>query len=153
MKARKYPGAGSSLFWILIAVIALIGVLAFIKPDPPREEREKLDWKGFLSLAIAVACIQLILDRGEREDWFASTEIIIEFCGAIVFGWIFLVHSLTSDRTFVDRRTKFRVGDRDPFGMLFVTPMVMIPAMILATKLPPACLSHRAVSALCWPRS
>ena len=51
------------LILIPIAVIALIGVLAFIKPDPPREEREKLDWKGFLSLAIAVACIQLIFDR------------------------------------------------------------------------------------------
>ena len=35
------------VFFILIpiAVIALIGVLAFIKPDPPREEREKLVWK------------------------------------------------------------------------------------------------------------
>ena len=39
------------VFFILLplAVVALIGVLAFIKPDPPRRERAKLDWTGFLS--------------------------------------------------------------------------------------------------------
>ena len=70
------------------------------------------------------------------EDWFASTEIILEFCGALVFGWIFLVHSLTSDRPFVDprllleRNSVLGIGIATVFGMLFVTPMVMIPAMI-----------------------
>ena len=70
------------------------------------------------------------------EDWFASTEIILEFCGALVFGWIFLVHSLTSDRPFVDPRLLLErnfvlgIGIATVFGMLFVTPMVMIPAMI-----------------------
>ncbi|MEE2688433.1 MAG: DHA2 family efflux MFS transporter permease subunit [Pseudomonadota bacterium] len=126
------------VFFILLplAFIALVGVLAFIKPDPPREERQKLDWTGFLSLAIAVACVQLMLDRGEREDWFNSTEIIIEFFGAVLFGWIFLTHSLTSDRPFVDPRLFLErnfvlgIGIATVFGMLFVTPMVLIPAMI-----------------------
>ena len=126
------------VFFILLplAFIALVGVLAFIKPDPPREERQKLDWTGFLSLAIAVACVQLMLDRGEREDWFNSTEIIIEFFGAVLFGWIFLIHSLTSDRPFVDPRLFLErnfvlgIGIATVFGMLFVTPMVLIPAMI-----------------------
>lgn len=126
------------VFFILLplAVVALIGVLAFIKPDPPRRERTKLDWTGFLSLAVAVACVQLMLDRGEREDWFDSMEIIIELCGAIVFGWIFLVHSLTSERTFIDPRLLLErnfvlgIGIATVFGMLFVTPMVLIPAMI-----------------------
>jgi DHA2 family multidrug resistance protein len=60
-----------------LAVIALVGTLTTIKPDPPREERPKLDWIGFLSLSICVASIQLMLDRGERAEWFTSTEIII----------------------------------------------------------------------------
>jgi DHA2 family multidrug resistance protein len=126
------------VFFILlpIVIVALVGVLAFIKPDPPREERPKLDWTGFLSLAIAVACVQLMLDRGEREDWFDSIEIVLEFSGAVLFGWIFLVHSLTSDRPFLDPRLLLErnfalgIGIATVFGMLFVTPMVMIPAMI-----------------------
>ena len=78
------------VFFILlpIAFIALVGVLAFIKPDPPREDRQKLDWTGFISLAIAVSCIQLMLDRGEREDRFESLEIIIEGAGAVVLSLI-----------------------------------------------------------------
>ncbi|MEC9153261.1 MAG: DHA2 family efflux MFS transporter permease subunit [Pseudomonadota bacterium] len=126
------------VFFILlpIAFIALVGVLAFIKPDPPREDRQKLDWTGFISLAIAVSCIQLMLDRGEREDWFESLEIIIEGAGAVVFGWIFMVHSLTSDRPFLDPRLLLErnfvlgIAITTIFGMLFVTPMVLMPAMM-----------------------
>lgn len=126
------------VFFILlpIAFVALIGVLAFIKPDPPREERPKLDWTGFISLSIAVACVQLMLDRGEREDWFESLEIVVEATGAILFGWIFLVHSLTSERPFLDPRLLLErnfvlgIGITTIFGMLFVTPMVLMPAML-----------------------
>ena len=126
------------IFFILlpIAFIAFVGVLAFIKPDAPCKERPKLDWTGFLSLAIAVACVQLMLDRGESEDWFESIEIILEFCGVVVFGWIFLVHTLTSERPFIDprlfldRNFVLGLGIVTVFGMLFVTPMVLIPAMV-----------------------
>ena len=126
------------VFFILlpVAFVALVGVLAFIKPDPPREKRAKLDWTGFLSLAIAVACVQFMLDRGEREEWFDSVEIILEFALALLCGWIFLVHSLTSDRPFLDPRLLLErnfalgIGIAGIFGMLFVTPMVMMPAML-----------------------
>jgi len=126
------------VFFILLplAFVAFVGVLTAIKPDPPREERPKLDWTGFLSLAIAVACVQLMLDRGEREDWFDSIEIIIECFLAVVFGWIFLVHIFTTDRPFLDPRLllerNFALGISIAaiFGMLFVTPMVLMPAMM-----------------------
>ena len=126
------------VFFILLplAVIALVGTLTAIKPDPPREERPKLDWIGFLSLSIAVACIQLMLDRGERAEWFSSTEIIVEGALAVVFGWIFLAHSLTRERPFLDPRLLLErnfalgIGIAAIFGMLFVTPMVLIPAML-----------------------
>ncbi len=126
------------VFFILlpVAFVALVGVLAFIQPDPPREKRAKLDWTGFLSLSIAVACVQLMLDRGEREEWFDSIEIILEFALAALCGWIFLVHSLTSDHPFLDPRLLLErnfalgIGIAGIFGMLFVTPMVMMPAML-----------------------
>jgi MFS transporter, DHA2 family, multidrug resistance protein len=126
------------VFFILIpvAVIALAGVLMFIKPDPPRGDRPKLDWIGFLSLSAAIACVQLMLDRGEREDWWDSFEIILEGAGALLFAWIFLTHSLTRDRPFLDPRLLLErnfalgIGIATIFGMLFVTPMVLMPAML-----------------------
>jgi DHA2 family multidrug resistance protein len=126
------------VFFILlpVAFVALVGVLTSIKPDPPHKEGPKLDWTGFLSLSIAVACMQLMLDRGEREDWFDSIEIIVECSLALLFGWIFLVHSFTTDRPFLDPRLLLErnfalgIGIAAIFGMLFVTPMVLIPAML-----------------------
>ena len=126
------------VFFILIplALVAFAGALTAIKPDPPRDERPKLDWTGFLSLSIAVACLQLMLDRGERAEWFGSTEIIVECALALLFGWIFLVHSLTKDRPFLDPRLLLErnfalgIGISAIFGMLFVTPMVLVPAML-----------------------
>ena len=143
------------VFFILIpiAVIALVGVLAFIKPDPPREGRPRLDWTGFLRLAICVACIQLMLDRGEREDWFDSPEIILEVMATLVFGWIFLVHSFTAKgpfidlRLFLERNFLLGIGITTVFGMLFVTPMVMIPAMIQQLRDVPEFTSGLLISA------
>ena len=77
-----------------------------------------------------------MLDRGERAEWFGSTEIIVECALALLFGWIFLVHSLTKDRPFLDPRLLLErnfalgIGISAIFGMLFVTPMVLIPAML-----------------------
>lgn len=126
------------VFFLLIplALVAFVGALTAIRPDPAREDRPKLDWIGFLSLSIAVACIQLVLDRGERAEWFGSMEIIIECALAVLFGWIFLVHSLTRDRPFLDPRLLLErnfalgIGISAIFGMLFVTPIVVIPAML-----------------------
>lgn len=126
------------VFFILIpiALVAFLGALTAIKPDPPREERAKLDWTGFLSLSMTVGCIQIMLDRGERAEWFGSTEIIVECALALLFGWIFLTHSLTKDRPFLDPRLLLErnfalgIGIAAIFGMLFVTPMILIPAML-----------------------
>ncbi|MEZ5815510.1 MAG: DHA2 family efflux MFS transporter permease subunit [Hyphomicrobiaceae bacterium] len=126
------------VFFILvpIAVVAFIGALTAIKPDPQREDRPRLDWIGFLSLSICVACIQLMLDRGERAEWFTSTEVLLEAALAILCGWIFLAHSLTRERPFLDprllleRNMALGIGISAIFGMLFVTPMVLVPAML-----------------------
>ncbi len=68
--------------WAFIAVgiagiLAVIGAVVFIRDDR-REAKLTLDWTGFITLAIAILCFQLVLDRGEQEDWFNSVEIVIQ---------------------------------------------------------------------------
>ena len=55
----------------------------------PLKKVDNIDWIGFLSLAATIACIQLLLDRGEREEWFSSLEITAECFLALIFAWIF----------------------------------------------------------------
>ena len=128
----------SWVFFILVPVafLALFGLLKSIKPDPPSPRNITLDWIGFISLAVMIACIQLVLDRGEREEWLSSAEILLECFLIIIFGWIFFSHSLTAKlplfdlRLFLERNFALGIGIHCIFGMLFVTPMVLIPSML-----------------------
>ncbi|HLG90106.1 MAG TPA: MDR family MFS transporter [Alphaproteobacteria bacterium] len=84
-----------------IGVAAVIAALAFI-PETTRIQDRKFDWFGFAFLSLALASLQLALDRGEQKEWFASPEIQIE-TALFVFGiYMFVVHSMTTKRPFLD---------------------------------------------------
>ena len=95
------------LTWRWVFYINLpIGILAFLgllglqeRPLPPRS---RFDVMGFATLSIAVAALQVMLDRGQQLDWFSSKEIITE---AIISGacfYIFAVHMFTADKPFLN---------------------------------------------------
>lgn len=124
-------------FWLLLPIsfVALAGIWAFLS-DGGRERETRFDWTGFLSLSIAISGLQLILDRGEREDWFASTEIVLEAALAGLAFYVFIVHSLTTRFPFLDPRhlrdRNYSLGLTIAFiyGMLNFTPMVLLPPML-----------------------
>jgi DHA2 family multidrug resistance protein len=99
-----------------IGVLAFIGMVVFLPQGQRRAAR--LDWTGFVSLSIAIAALQVMLDRGQELDWLGSKEIIAE---AIVAGsafYIFLVHIFTAREPFL-RPALFR--DRNfTAGVIFV---------------------------------
>jgi MFS transporter, DHA2 family, multidrug resistance protein len=100
-----------------IGVLAFIGMMAFL-PQARRRIEARLDWTGFVSLSIAIAALQLLLDRGQELDWLGSPVIVTE---AIVAGsafYVFLVHTFTAREPFL-RPALFR--DRNfAAGVLFV---------------------------------
>ena len=100
-----------------IGILALAGVSAFVS-ETPRDGAAKLDWLGFGALSVAIAALQVALDRGEQLNWFGSLEIILEMVIAGVAFYVFLVHIFTADKPFVDPRL-FR--DRNfAVGILFI---------------------------------
>ncbi len=118
-----------------VGLASCIGLRLSMWPDPPRSE-VRLDWIGFLSLSAAISCLQLVLSRGQRLDWYESPEIWLETIGALGAFYIFLVHSLTAARPFLNLRLLL---DRNyalglllvgVFGMLNVTPMVLLPPLL-----------------------
>jgi DHA2 family multidrug resistance protein len=66
-----------------------------LRQETKRTSQAKLDWFGFGMLSLAIASLQLFLDRGEQLDWFSSGEIMIE---AIVCARpsILIVHTFTA---------------------------------------------------------
>ncbi len=83
-----------------LGIIATTG-LALTLPRAPRNPELKFDWTGFAVLALGVGALQLMLDRGQTEDWFQSHEIIIE---AVLGGlgiYLFGVHMFTAEKPFI----------------------------------------------------
>jgi hypothetical protein len=77
-----------------VGALALGGLIAFL-PKSPRRERS-FDFFGFAMLSITIGALQLMLDRGEQVDWFASAETWIHL-GLVSGTWAFLLH-VTGDR-------------------------------------------------------
>jgi DHA2 family multidrug resistance protein len=85
--------------WIFYINIP-VGILAFflvrrLVQDPPwikadRANLRKLDYIGLGLLTVAMGGMQIMLDKGEENDWFASTFIRI-FCFLFVAGMIGLI--------------------------------------------------------------
>ena len=82
-----------------IGLFALVGISLSVKKIAPQRDR-KFDWFGFSMLALAVGALQLMIDRGQSEDWFASTEIIIEAIVAGLCLYMFATHLMTSRNPF-----------------------------------------------------
>ena len=83
-----------------IGALALFGVAASLPTDEVRASR--FDWRGFSFLAIGIGALQLFLDRGQQQDWFGSVEIQIEAALAFLGFYLYLVHWLTSERSFLN---------------------------------------------------
>ena len=124
-------------FYMIVpfGVAGFAGLWFFLR-DGGRASGVKFDWTGFIALAFAISCLQLLLDRGERLDWFESPEIIIEAALGCFAFYVFIVHSLTSRAPLLDLRLLL---DRNYtlgliivliYGMLNFTPMVMLPPML-----------------------
>src|SRR5262245_33174588 len=59
-----------------IGVLGFIMATAFLFDPPYLRKVVHIDWWGLGLMVIGFACLQLVLDRGEREDWFESSLIL-----------------------------------------------------------------------------
>ena len=102
-----------------IGLLAAFGMWKYIRPVPgPR--RQRFDVFGFSTLSLGIGALQLLLDRGQQNDWFSSTETWIEVIALVVMSTYFIAHTLMTpaDKSFVD----FRLFKNQNFvtGVLFI---------------------------------
>jgi DHA2 family multidrug resistance protein len=120
-----------------VGAAATFGLALSLVRDPPKG-RMHLDWTGFLLLSVAVGGLQWMLARGQRLDWFQSLEIQATLAATVLAFYLFMVHSLTASRPFLDlgllRDRNYAVGLAlvTIFGMLNFTPMVLLPTLMRA---------------------
>jgi DHA2 family multidrug resistance protein len=85
---------------------------------------------------LSVGALQLFLDRGEVDDWFASTTICWLFAIFVVTFWLFLSHSWRSKnpiiniRLFMDRSFAFGTVMMAFFSASIFGCIALIPQML-----------------------
>lgn len=75
---------------IPIGIISILMIMLFIKdPSYLKRARERIDYWGVGLIVVGIGCLQVVLDKGQREDWFSSTLItrlaVISFVALVTF--------------------------------------------------------------------
>lgn len=88
-----------------VGAMALYGIGRYIHAKPPAR-RVAFDLFGFVTLSIAIGSLQLLLDRGQENDWFAARESWVELVVLAISFTYFVVHtvSLPAGKSFFDYR-------------------------------------------------
>lgn len=95
------------IFYINIPLGILAGWLTWRyvpEPDHHIEMPDRVDWKGLALLILGIGALQILLERGESHDWFASREIVTEAAVAVTALLLFVWHELRTPFPVVNLR-------------------------------------------------
>ncbi|MCH1930139.1 DHA2 family efflux MFS transporter permease subunit [Shewanella sp. A25] len=114
-------------------LLAWFGLAAYVK-ETPIDKSRRFDLFGFAMLSLAIGALQMMLDRGESQDWFTSREIVIEALLAAMALYIFITHIFTHKHPFIEpglfKDKNFSVG----LVFIFIIGIILLATMAL---LPP----------------
>ena len=111
-------------------ILAMVG-LALFMPKAETGSGMRFDWIGFGVLALGMGSFQLMLDRGQDQDWFSSREIIVEAVLAGLGIYLFLVHLLTAQRPFISPKIFRDINFSASLVVMFAVGMVILASSSL----------------------
>ena len=98
------------------------------------------DWLGFMLLSTFLITLQIVVNRGQRQDWFESPEIQILTLISVVTAGAYLIHTVSSKRQFIrwsifrDRNFAIGLVITSIFGFVSLAPLVLVPPMLEQVK-------------------
>jgi DHA2 family multidrug resistance protein len=88
-----------------VGLLALVMIERFVHdPHYIRPGAGRIDWTGIGLLAVGIGALQVFLDKGQEDDWFASDSITMLAVVSAVALAAFLVHELRTAHPVVDLR-------------------------------------------------
>ncbi len=134
-----YITESASWRWIFLinVPIGVLASLALFALLPNRKGAyKKFDLTGWALIGIAVGAFQLILDRGQQEDWFASAEILAYAIVSASALWMAVVHFLTKRDAlfprpmFADLNLVLCLVINFLFGAVLLAVMALLPSLL-----------------------
>jgi DHA2 family multidrug resistance protein len=127
------------IFFINVPIgLASLALVHWLVDEPELLERErrerlagglKVDWVGFLLIAATLGCLEVVLDRGQIDDWFRSDTIVIFTILAAASFLAFIPWELKQEDPIVELRLLYH----RQFGMAFFV-MLMIGAILFGSN-------------------
>lgn len=122
-----------------VGIIALTMGIFFIF-DPPYLKRNdssvKIDYWGLFLLTSSMGCLQVVLDKGQQEDWFNSSFIIIfsaiTVLSLIALIWVELTHTHPIINLRLFKNLSFSAGNLIMFvvGFCLYSSIMLIPLFL-----------------------
>ena len=129
-----------------IGAMAFAGIVIFVT-ETKLDALARLDWLGFGLLSTVIASLQLFLDRGEQLDWFSSGEIVIEALVCASAFYLFLVHTFTAERSFVNPKLFLDQNFAVSILFIFIVGVTYLASLALMTPYLQTLMGYPVVTA------
>ena len=145
-----------SIFTVSLPVAALLFLAVTLwLPEKKAEQTPPFDFFGFAAFSLGIIGLQMVLDRGERLEWFNSAEIWAEAIASALGFYLYLAHVLTTKVHFLN---KGLFADRNfvlSTIMFFALGFVLLPTMALTSPMLDELLNYPAdtTGTMAIPRS
>ena len=135
-----YITDNASWRWIFFINVP-VGLLSLILTsrlveDPPyfaveRRRRTRVDFIGLSLIVIGLGCLQYVLDKGERDDWFGSPTIVVFAAVAGVTLLSVILWEIFHPDPIIDLRLLGRRGFGISALMMFMLGLVLFGSTVL----------------------
>ena len=121
-----------------VGLVAILMAEAFIE-DPPYIRRSgwgRIDYVGFGLMAIGLATLQVLLDRGQEDDWFSAVWVRWFAVISVLSLIAFIIRELRAEHPIVDlrilRNRNFAVGTLliTMLGIILYSTIAMLPLFL-----------------------
>src|ERR1700678_2268430 len=134
-----------------VGLLALFLVIKYVE-DPPFLKRvtlkeSKVDYVGFGFLAIGIAFLQIVLDKGQEDDWFGSHFIVTLSVISIVCLVFLVVWELRVKEPILDVRLFRNLNFATSSVMMFLVGAASFSTTVLMPQFLQSLLGYTAQSA------
>jgi DHA2 family multidrug resistance protein len=104
-----------------VGAIAAFFVSVFVRESPRYAKGKPIDWWGIALLAAGIGSLQVVLEKGETEDWFQTPYISVLTLTTVLAGIAFVWRELSTDHPVVN----FKILKNRSFAIGIVTSFVL----------------------------
>jgi len=131
-----------------VGALAFYGIWRYIRPVPGARKMT-FDGFGFATLSLSIGALQMLLDRGEQNDWFAASETWVEAIVLALSFAYFVAHTALrpAGKSFFDYRLLKNANYVSGLLFIFIVGLVLYASRALTPSMLQSLMGYPAAVA------